>query len=85
MWMINSVTVVSINCNLMIIHSHLHLCLPYIVREVSGWARIKPLQAGITLLHIKHYGIEITIQSYCLSWEIELCEMRFGRCVQPIH
>ena len=36
---------------------------------------MKPLQAGITLLHMKHYSIEIAIWSYCISWEIEMCEM----------
>ena len=36
---------------------------------------MKPLQAGITLLHIKHYGIGIAINAYCINWEIEMCEM----------
>ena len=36
---------------------------------------MKPLQESITLLHIKYYGTEITIQSYSISWEIEMCEM----------
>ena len=54
----------------MIIHSHLHLYLPYIVREVSDGKQMKQLQTGITLLNIKQYGIEITIQSYYISWEI---------------
>ena len=30
---------------------------------------MKPLQAGIKLLHIKHYDMEITIPSYCIIWE----------------
>ena len=36
---------------------------------------MKQLQAGNTLLHTKHNSIEMTIQSYCISCEIEMCKM----------
>ena len=42
---------------------------------------MKPFQTGINFLHIK-YGLEITVELYCISWEMGMCEMRFGRCRQ---
>ena len=38
MWMVNLVMMVSINCDIMLIHSHFHLHHPSIVSEVR-WKR----------------------------------------------
>ena len=44
--------------------------------EVSGWTKIKQIQAGFLLLDVKiHYDIEIAIHSYCIGCEIYLCEI----------
>ena len=39
MWTINSFWMVYIKCEGLVIQRQFHLCLPYIMREVSGWKR----------------------------------------------
>ena len=83
--MINSSKMASIYCGLMIIHIHLHFMLQCIVREISGWTMNETNTGSYYITLYKHYGIEIAIESYWISWEIVLCEMPFGSCTQPIH
>ena len=44
---------------------------------------MKQIQAGSLLLDIKiHYSIEITIHSYCIACETDLCEMMHNQYIE---